>query len=538
MVLSKTNYFTMLLVLCFITSCEKKDSEVDFDQIAEITNISLLTNQIVDEKINIMANIAKDEVNGSTVEVFIDGQSIYSSAGQENISFEIDPLDYSTGTHNLKIIFIKMDGKTTEKEIEFSVQRKLITINLPENIINQYIINAAVFASKMDGSLLAVQQFTNNDNSITLRTEVDFAPNEEFMLTFALTDNGLATGLLTYANLTLENPRILNLKTPLRMTEGITKTYQVTGFDSTDNFISKSGYQFFDSLYGIYMDTSTGTVSFSLNEGIDNVVDPSSGYYLYGTWNNGFNTDYAYLNLTAPLEDTFVLDKSDFKTDGVEKQSFTISTSQNLAGEPANLHIYGYLNAEDKHPDINRTHLIFNRNQTYSPNNQFIYELNTNLHDYLHSLTYGNYYTERLGVPLTSYSIPEFDVDYILDDNKIQLTLSGTGHDLGRIQLLDYESTSPVYVWNISFNSNSTTEIVIPELPNEVAIMQDLRLNQRLKVGSVELVDYMGISGFEDYLQTIVTNQEDHLLISTGYDVISKSENPFFNRPIKDYIFQ
>lgn len=537
MVLSKTNFCTLLFVLCIIASCQKQDSE-DFNQISEISNISLLTNQVVDEKINIIANFAKEEVNGSTVEVFIDGQSIYSSAGQASISFEVDPLDYSTGKHNLKIIFIKMDGKTTEKEIEFSVQRKLITINIPENIINQYIINAAVFASKMDGSLLAVQQFTNNDKSITLRTEVDFAPEEEFMLTFALTDNGIATGLLTYANLTLENPRTLNLKTPLRMTEGISKTYQVTEFDPTDNFISKSGYQFFDSLYSIYMDTSMGTVSFSFNEGIDKSVDPSSGYYLYGTWNNGFNTNYAYLNLTAPLEDTFILNKSDFKTDGVETKSFTISTSQNLSGQPANLHIYGYLNAEDKDPDVNRTHLIFNKNQTYSPDNQFTYELNTNLHDYLHSLTYGNYFTERLGMPLTSYSIPEFDIDYLLDDNKIQLNISGTGHDLGRIQLLDYESTSPNYVWNISFNSNSTSEIVIPELPNEVAILQDLRLNQQLNVGSVELVDYEGISGFEDYLQTIVTNQEDHLLISTGYDVISKSDNPFFNRPIKDYVFQ
>lgn len=539
MVLSKTNFYTLLLILGILASCEKKDSEGDLDQNLGIRNISLQTNQVVDEKINIIINLAENEVNGSSIEVFIDGQSIYASTGQSNITFELDPLDYYTGTHNLKIIVIQKDGKTIEKEIDFSVQRRLITINLPENILNQYVISAAIFASKMDGSLLAAQQFTNTDKSITLRTEVDFDPDEEFMLTFALTDNGISTRLLTYANLTLENPGNLNIKTPLRLTEGITKTYQVTGFDPTDNFITKSGYNSFDTMYNIYLDTSMGTVSFSLNEGIDKPVDPSSGYYLYGTWNNGFNTDYAYLNLTAPLEDTFVLDKSDFKTDGVATQSFTISTSQNLAGQPANLHIYGYLNAQDKAPDVDRAHLIFNKNQTYSPDDQFTYVLNTNLHDYLHSLTYGNYYTERLGVPLTSYILPEYNVDYTLDNNRIQLNILGTGHDLGRIQLMDYDNeTTPVYIWNISFNSNSTSEIVIPELPNEVAILQDLRLNRKLEVGSVELVDYMGIFGFEDYLQTIVKNQEDHLLISTGYDVISKSDYPFYNSPIQDYTFQ
>ncbi|WP_273566870.1 hypothetical protein [Maribacter halichondriae] len=391
----------------------------------------------------------------------------------------------------------------------------------------------------MDGSLLADQLFNNDDRTITLRTEVDFAKDEEFMLTFALTDNGTATGLLTYANLTMENPKTLNLRTPIRYTEGTNKTYPITGFETTDNFISKSGYQFFDTLFNIYMDVDMGTVNFSLNEGIDGPVNPSSGYYLYGNWSNGFNTDHSYLLLNAPLEDNFVLDKADFISDGIESKTLTINTSQNLSGEAANLQLYGYLSVEDKRADVNRAHLIYNSNQYYSPSDLFQYELNTSMHDYLHSLTYGNFYTERLGAPLETYTIPEIDIDYAVMGKTIQLEITGTDHDLGRIQLMDYANNiTPVYVWNFTFDSKSTSEIVIPQLPSEVAILQDIYANNQFKVGSVELANYEGISDFDEYLQMVVKNQEDHLLKSTGYDVISKSDYPFFNRPIKDYVFQ
>ncbi|WP_273566871.1 Ig-like domain-containing protein [Maribacter halichondriae] len=131
----KSGFLVLCIVIFSIASCSK--NETGSDIVTEISSISLMSDQIVDEKINISASFAKEDVPGSSVEVFVDSQSIYQATEQANISFSVDPLDYATGTHSLKVVFTKMDGKSTEKEVQFSVQRKLITINLPQNMINQ-----------------------------------------------------------------------------------------------------------------------------------------------------------------------------------------------------------------------------------------------------------------------------------------------------------------------------------------------------------------------------------------------------------------
>lgn len=149
------------MVLFIVHSCSN-DSSSDTTEIdGTIMVSSIIDGQIIDEAVKINARI---NGTGSSVEVFVDSQSIYSSQNTNDISLDFNPESYSTGSHVLKVVLTDANGKTITKELNFEIHRRLIAINLPDNMVNQYIINAVAFASKMDGSLISSKRFTNADD--------------------------------------------------------------------------------------------------------------------------------------------------------------------------------------------------------------------------------------------------------------------------------------------------------------------------------------------------------------------------------------
>ena len=259
--------------------------------------------------------------------------------------------------------------------------------------------------------------------------------------------------------------------------------------------------------------------------------------YLFGQPNIGFN-EYSYMLLNLPLDDNFILDKNEFITDGVDSKYFNVSKSNNMNGDQsASLQLYGYLNDNDK--ANHRYHnMSFTGAYTQSENE---YNINSIFSDYWYSINNGEYYAERQGLPMDNYVIPELAIDHTLVDKTINVNITGTEHEVGRIQLMNYENQNmTVYVWNFSFDSKTTSSITIPELPKEMApsMLQGYYDNSTFKVGSVEVYNYFGLNDYEDYLNELVKDQKHLFEGSDGFEMISHSDFQYYNSPIRDYVFQ
>lgn len=406
----------------------------------------------------------------------------------------------------------------------------LITINLPENVMSENTISAMVFASKMDGSLLASQSFNNSDNSIVLKTNEEIKMDTEFMLTIALFGSGFSSSLTTYVNVTRANLPVLNLKNPERLTEGTETNYDASGFEVSDNIRS---YEATNNKYTIHRTRlSEDRTKFNVvvNAG---ATFPLQNIYLYGYNYSGF-TEYSYLKLDLPLAQNFVLDKSDFISENVETNEFSLSnTNETNLNLPSSFNIYGYFNQVDE--SINRYHRIFTTSASTNHANQ--YAVNNLFGSYWHAIHNGDYYTERKGLPADIIEVPQLSVDYSLVNYNINLQFSGANHQVVKVRLSDWEKEGPyMYTWDFIANSNTTETITIPELPfgvpnNSIKLYYD---QENLKVGSAEIYNYFGIDSYQAYLQNVVKDQKHIFSVGDGFEMSPKLSNDFFNFPIRE----
>lgn len=536
MTITRLQALILLLLLSIILSCSK-DSSSDVSEIdRKIVVSSIVEGQIIDEttKINATFNSA-----GRSVEVIIDSQSIYSSQNTNNISLDFNPESYDAGSHLLKIVLTEADGKTTTKELNFEIHRRLITINLPELMVNQYIINAVAFASKMDGTLISAKTFSNANDIITLSSLEEFGVDEEFMLTFVLTDNGYATSLFTHANLTRNNLGTINLKKPFRGEEGEIKTYSTVGFADNEFIFSDNTHEPSKSNYRVVLDAAEETFTvFGIND-VDGDTNNPEIFYMYGYNNSGMFNNYQYLTLYPPLPDNFVLDKADFSIADLESKHVILNSQNNFDDKYAFMNIYGYWNSKDF--DINNFHLINSVSQTVSKGDQLSYTLNTSFYDYRYWITFDNFYAAGTGIPKEILTIPNNTLDFEYADNIVNFIATGTDHTLGRIRLFDIDlvSTKQNYLWDITFNSQTTQRIVIPQLPNKVeSNLLDLYKGNLIKVSSTELVKYKGIIDYDDYLQKVIKDHRNSLIVTGGQELIYKGNEPYHDGPIRDFHFQ
>lgn len=202
------------------------------------------------------------------------------------------------------------------------------------------------------------------------------------------------------------------------------------------------------------------------------------------------------------------------------------------------MNLYGYWTANDY--TINNFHLLYNVSQTVTPGDELSYTLNTNFHDYRYWLTYDNYYAAGTGVPKSSYTILNNTVDFTYADNQIEFDITGTDHIIGRIRLFDLDVVAPIYVWDITFNSQTTQTIALPQLPDEMerSNLLDLYKNNLMEVSSTELVTYRGVSDYAAYIQKVIKDHKDPLQVTDGQELIYKGNGPYHDGPIKDFPFQ
>ena len=503
----------------------------------EITLENITEDMIIYESLTINP-VANDEFSEVTfVEVKFNENTLLNTDSPSGISYQFDPENQVAGKSVLTIIAKDNLENTTTLDIPVNIHRKLITINIPENRLNPAIIIPVVFISKMDGTLLVSKEILREDRQIVLSTEEEFDINTEFMLSFYLQDNGNAVGISTHQSLTRVNPGVINLKEPVRPDVGVADDFQIptTNFFSNDNLFGNSGLSrgtlrsFDDAVadYSIFLDNDTNILNISRSATPEN-PDPFESFYIYDP--NSYN--YSFIN--TPIDPSFIFDKSNLSDANLETRSYTVNSQNALPNNSSYFVIYGATSDED-----NRTgkyHQIYTANIDATLNSTREYTLNTSFSFYRHGLLFGNYFTERKGIPANDYQIPNLTFDYTFANNEINLSVQGNDHVLGRAQCIDFDN--PNYNWYITFDSNNT-KVIIPELPANISHpVATAHSNGNIKVESVELLSFESINTYDNYIDSVVKNQENILEVTDWYQMIYSSRSGGFNAPNREFVFQ
>lgn len=484
------------------------------------------------DPVTITSDINDNFSNVQSVEFLLGEQSLALFENGAIPSYELIPDNFSVGTNILRIVATDDLSNVSNFEMPFEIERKLITINIPENRINPAITLPVVFISKMDGSLVTQKILTENDRQVVLSSSEEFLNTDEFMLSFYFQDNGGAVGISTHQNLTRVNPGTLNIQAPIRLSVAASYQLPTANFLSNDVVISGGGEDgVSNAFYSAYVNTSQGNFSLSTATLENGSIDYESFYFYNALGGSG----YTYFVADNPFSEGFVLDKSNFTTNGVEIRNFVIDAAQPIQNQPANLTLFGYTSLFGLQNKL--FHQIYHRNFTGNTGIGQDYYLNTGLYDYKHQLLFGNYYTERNGAPETSYTVPNVSLDYTIASNVVSLNIQGDEHIVGRIQCMDFENTN--YDWFVTFNSKTTTNVVMPQLPDVINHpVKTAQENNSLKIESVELLSYESILTYDDYLDQVVKNQKNVLDATGWYQLIYASRTGAFNRPNREFIFQ
>jgi len=507
--------------------------EISFDRFTE--------NQVIDETIIIQPEIFDNYSEVDSVEIRLDENSLKTFSNQVDYIFDFDSENYLVGEHTLSILAKDKVGNASSIEVKLNIHRRLITINIPENRIVSPVIIPLVFLSRMDGSMLVQKEISTSDRQITLSVAEEFDINEEFMLSFYLEQYNDYASISTHQHLTRDNPRTLNLTAPKRKLGELESTFKipVRNFFSSDQTTSHSGrtvdsptWISAGSTYDGSYNSSENIFTIYTNE-VLNDPNPFDSFYLYDPRGGS-----RYLLLDNPVAENFVLDKEDFTLENLDTKSLTIQSNREIGTVPIFFAIYGALNNEDR--NVNKYHSIFRDGRTSAISQPISYALNTTFPFYRHSLSIGNYYTERNGTPELTYQIPNLELDFLRNENQVNLSIQGTEHILGRISCTNFSGSTRNYDWNITFDSQKTREVILPELPLGLTHpVATAHREKNIEVASVSLFSYQSITSYSDYIDKVTKNHNDVLSITDWFQIISSSKTEYYdNKPKREFLFK
>lgn len=469
----------------------------------EITLEELLTpDSIVDEN-TVFSIVANDLYsNVDSLKVFIN-DSIIVSSKVSDLSLDFNPDDYATGNTTLKVIATDTIGNISTKEMSFQIKRLLLKINIPSDFLDPLISKFYVFASNSSGELLAIKPLDFNTSLIKLNTFTDISPNTEYMLNFAYLYSGVGeTSIIkTIQNIKRSSLDRIDLKIPERKNISTQNTYQASTMPTGASIIGEG------TDYNSSYDPGNG---FSVEEYNLGYTDATSNqYYIY--YHNTTNNNYAYQFVDKPMATDFYLDYNNFITDGIETRYFNSSSIQD-PNKSSSLTLYGYLSATDLENGIkHRIWADSKKNDMIMNGTGYQYAFNTNFYNYSYKATIENYHIEAIGEPLDYYNSPNWSIDYTYSSaNKIfSLNKSGTTHNVGKITM-DLVDNNSFYTWTVLFNSQTTNEVVLPKLPEE---LQSWNINNYyttgdLNIEQIEVKKYNGLDTYDSFLQTIIKNNE------------------------------
>lgn len=548
--MTQKSYLPIAALLIFLVSCSQdpinetppkpdtKGPEVVFSikGVDPNSNGTIIVNGEIEININ-----ANDDGGIGKVEAFIDNEKVGEDLTTPYVLAidlsKIAPLSGENTSNSNRILKITVTDKTgnqtsLEQAILIATQTPLITINFPEGFLNFFFQNFHVFASRMNGQLLegTTVAISTSTRAATISTTEEINADEEFMITLMTfnpsSERSFSFGS-TYQNLTIENPKEINLKLPDRLLVLEDKTFPAHGIDeSTPTSGQGSDYR--------------ADVKYKESEWSIQTLEPLgqpekiTDKVLIWNFEGGDFTNYKYMLIERPIPENFELNLADFVNDNSDSGTISFTNYPQIPEIKTNLTILGYESQEDF--DNDAYHQVWGQGT-----GNFLFPITYGYYNafpkYRYSLTMQNFHVEDEGLPNAEYTIPDWKLEPVIENNTVILNKTGTGHTIGRVALRE-DASNYTYDWRIIFNSEKTDTIIIPELPEvfgNTPLSKNITSNS-LSIQQVELSQFENIPTYENYLSEIVKENRDFRKVSEHKEVIFKSYVPVYFE-IKDLFF-
>ncbi|WP_422081131.1 hypothetical protein [Ulvibacterium sp.] len=529
--IAKVSIITTVFLLTI--GCEKSEptAEKQKDIMHEVLDnedinvSSIIENPIIYESVNFMVTINNNDLGVSKIEVFIGDEIVDTEEGSKEFEINLDPEDFPAGDTVLTLKITDSNNNITQHEYPVSIHRTLLELDLPEGFFLPSRSEFFFFASSIDGKLLATKKVNPESQNFKLTTSMEISSDTPYMLTYAakiVSDSFNQTDLFTIKDLTRNNLRILIPKIPTRYGNTVRNEYNANGFSESDLF----NFGTILPSYGYGVEYYSNSNAFVIDEiEMSNSNRDITDYYV--PIHNLSQNDFAYIWLKKEdLSSDFTLDANDLIREGIELRTLDGSYNDGAGDDRYGyLTILGYKNEQDFTDGI--FHYIWQHNHTISKDfpdsNSIRYFFNNTFEKYSHVFHWEDYYTKRVGAPLNDvYDIPTWSFDYVHSGKEIDLVKNGNGHitgtvflnNLNDVDIVDGDRT--LYNWRIIFDSQSTSKIVLPELPEEIKAWEFGKLHDsnKLLVERVLLHSYEGIPNYSDYLDKVIKTNENILHIT------------------------
>ncbi|MCK8523818.1 Ig-like domain-containing protein [Aquimarina sp. D1M17] len=475
----------------------------------EITLESITEGQIVDALINFNPNVTDTFSEVITLEVLYNDQQLKLFNEVSNYSFDFDPEIYPVGAGNFKFIATDALGNSTTKEIRVENKRLLLTLNVPDNLVQQSTVEYWAFVSGADGKPLDTKQITRDISELKFYSDEEFTNDDIFTLTLVNYNNGNSYGLYSIQNLTRETPGKINLFGPKesRVLQ-LNVNYPSSGFSNTT------------SIRGRAIDHNGVEINDLFNiSSFDPIWDENAGTeYSYVYANDPVTGNYSYEKIEKPFPNDYTLEATNFSTENIEQRTVEMTNSN----QSMFFRLFGFDNEIAFNTDS--YHEIFFGSIGRGTAN---YKVNTSFHKYRHRIALNDYITERVGLPSATYTRPNWNLDYSQNQNTISLTKDGQEHKVGQVYLTNQSNFDTRYSWVIVFDSQNQDNIVIPTIPEELShlTLHSYSKSNTFEVRQVEISKYKGINSYSEYLNLVVKENKEYKEVSEEVDSIYKVIN-------------
>ncbi|NER11027.1 Ig-like domain-containing protein [Muriicola jejuensis] len=494
-----------------------------------ISSVSISEQQILADLSVLTASIADIYSGVQSVTFLLNDVILSEFQSGDPYEFEIDPEEISTGEQILTIRALDSLQNLSELNISVLVKRRLARLHIPQNYFNESLpSNHYLFASAMDGTILDAQMVSSQNTVVDLFAPGEYGLEEEFMLTFASTVgvNANNSFLNTYQNVTRTQLQDLTLPESRRF------IYTGSNLYSKQDLDPQSELSLFGADYGLSSDESGNTL-------VDNFIPDGHPYdsdILYAYLFNTLNGSYRAQVISEPVPSDFVFVNNDFETINNVSGSFTTNPANYLNQNASRLELFGFESQESF--DNNIFHKVFGYGYGSNMLTSFPYISSSYFSHYSHQITIGMFHSEGPGLPSEVYTIPSWDITSNYSGQTVNLTLNGSGHIVGKLSFSDQGSSASPYEWVITFDSQVSNEVIIPELPVE---LQSGQLNQLRDSGTLELLqtelrDYENVFSYDDFINDLVPiNSYNRRKITRSDGIISNDFGGFYWMPQNNF---
>lgn len=462
------------------------------------------------------------------------------------VDFEFNPENHSAGEQIYKITASDVLGNTTVVEIPITLMRRLITVNFPEQNFNPVRTSYYVFASRMTGELLTIQQVNPENNTVTLRTEINIGVDEEFMLTFAdqrLGQYGETNELTTIQNIPRNSFKEINLKPRPQFRSHFNPIYPNV-FNIEENIWPDEG-ALWSLSGGDSFDTSTVNVAYSTFSGnppptqltinrfenLSNSLQSQEVFLTLLDRNNELGY-YALINV-EDLSNDFTINASIFNTYNGGYKDIFLNGDETASGS---ITLVGYLNQQDFENNI--YHAMESVGYGLSiPNKKFwtidIFEKYRNI------IRINKTVIESLGEPQQSYSALDWNVDFTFANNEFSISANSNNEAImGQVFISDgmdfdqgggsstvINGRDQTYKWSLIFDINQQDKLVLPSLPEELESWRfhENYQSQEHNEKQVEIRKYENLSSYDEYLNQIIKDNQYWYLVSPKKEIMYNS---------------